>query len=365
VTELIRNLLPDQSPVLRIGGNSTDRTWWPEPGQRAPRGARFALSSSWLRTTRALAADLDARLIIGVNLAGGRPGVAAAEARAFLREIGPPYVQALEIGNEPDEYGQHYSLRHYIRQFSRWRAVIGGGVPVAGPAYATLDWSLRRFIRAEPGLKLVTAHRYPLRACLTNPAAPGYPTISSLLSDQSSAGLARSLAPYVRTAHRYGLPFRLDELNSASCSGRRGVSDTFASALWMLDTLFNLARVGVDGVNIHTFPGAAYAPFSVNGFAYPEYYGMRIFTQAFPPGARLLPVAVSPTGPLKAWATVAGGRVARVVLINKSLHRSYQVRLHAPGLTGRVHLKRLRGRESTAAPSTIVVPAASALLVTR
>jgi hypothetical protein len=78
-----------------------------------------------------------------------------------------------------------------------------------------------------------------------------------------------------------------------------------------------------------------------------------------------LPVAVSPTGPLKAWATVAGGRVARVVLINKSLHRSYQVRLHAPGLTGRVHLKRLRGRESTAAPSTIVVPAASALLVTR
>src|SRR5947209_20501175 len=27
--QLIRNLTPDQAPVLRIGGDSTDRTWWP------------------------------------------------------------------------------------------------------------------------------------------------------------------------------------------------------------------------------------------------------------------------------------------------------------------------------------------------
>ena len=66
-------------------------------------------------------------------------------------------------------------------------------------------------------------------------------------------------------AHARGLQFRLDEINSAAlrrCLGRTGVSDTFASALWMLDTLFNMASVGVDGVNFHSLPGADYELFT-------------------------------------------------------------------------------------------------------
>ena len=72
----------------------------------------------------------------------------------------------------------------------------------------------------------------------------------------------------------------------------RGVSDTFASALWMLDTLFNMASVGVDGVNIHTLPGAALRAVHVQSartagwqaFVHPEYYAMLMFAEAFPPG---------------------------------------------------------------------------------
>ena len=65
----------------------------------------------------------------------------------------------------------------------------------------------------------------------------------------------------------------------------------------MLDTLFNLAQAGVDGVNVHTLPGAAYELFTIShkqgrwqAFVHPEYYGMLMFAQAFPPGAQLLPV---------------------------------------------------------------------------
>jgi hypothetical protein len=122
----------------------------------------------------------------------------------------------------------------------------------------------------------------------------------------------------------------------ASCLGKRGVSGTFASALWVLDTLFNLARVGVDGVNVHTLPTAAYNLFS---FKYvrrhweaavnPEYYGMLLFAQAFPPGGRLLPVSESETGPLKLWATRGRDGKTRVVLINKDLSSAYQVDLQA------------------------------------
>src|SRR5579884_3052947 len=194
LVQLIRNLTPGQRPVLRIGGNSADLTWWPM-GEPAPRHAEFALTASWLRATEALASALDARLIMDVNLKAGRADVAAAEALAFERWLAPGYLAALEIGNEPDLYplfpwyreGGHdvyarpasYGLSDYVREFSRWRRAIGHRIPVAGPAFATFDWSLGRFIAAEPGLGLVTFHHYPLDACLANPSARGYPTIAS------------------------------------------------------------------------------------------------------------------------------------------------------------------------------------------
>ena len=364
---LMRNLVPGgQTTVLRIGGNSADKTWWPIRGQIAPGGITYGLNNSWMRTTHALAKSLGARMIMGVNLAGGRPSVAATEARALLAGVGRRSVQAFEIGNEPDVYGlfpwyrnRHgrvffarghgYNLKRFIKQFSRWRAAIPSA-PVTGPAFAELTWlsGLPRFMDAEPGLKLLTLHRYPLRACLTDPSDPGYPTIPNLLNDRSSIGVAQQVAPYVTTAHDRGLGFRLDEMNSASCSGKKGVSDTFASALWVLDTLFNLAAVGVDGVNVHSLPGAAYELFSFThkssswqAFVHPEYYGMLLFAQAFPPGAQLLPVNVTPNGPVKVWATRSQDFQTRVVLINKDPTQSATVKLQVPGFSSQAHLERL------------------------
>jgi hypothetical protein len=365
---LLRNLAPgDQTSVLRIGGNSADHTWWPIRGQIPPGGINYALNSGWMRTTHALAKALGAQMIMGVNLAGGRPSVAAAEARALLAGVGRRSVQAFEVGNEPDVYGlfpwyrdrrgrvffardHNYSLARYIKQFSRWRAAMPS-MPVTGPAFAELNWltGLPRFINAEPGLKLLTLHRYPLRACLTDPNDPAYPTIPNLLNDRASSGVAQEVAPYASAAHQRGIEFRLDELQSASCSGKQGVSDTFASALWVLDTLFNLASVGVDGVNVHSLPHAAYELFTFQqtssgweAFVHPEYYGMLLFAQSFPPGAQLLPVNVNPSGPLKVWATRSTDFQTRVVLINKDPTQSYTVQVQVPGLTNQAHLERLQ-----------------------
>ena len=93
-------------------------------------------------------------------------------------------------------------------------------------------------------------------------------------------------------AHARGVQFRVDELNSAAlagCPARPGVSNTFASALWMVDALFNLASVGVDGVNVHTLPGAGYELFTFRrtragwqAFVHPDYYGLLMFAQALP-----------------------------------------------------------------------------------
>jgi len=353
---LLRGLAPNQAPVLRIGGGSTDVTWWPMRGVIAPGGISYDLTKGWLRTTRALAQTLGAKLIMGINLAANRPALAAAEARALLQGIGRQYIQAFEIGNEPDLYKvfawfrdrrghvvftrpPSYSLNALSREFSRWRAAMPP-VPLAGPTLSSLSWmgGLGRFISAQRRLAVVTFHRYPLRGCISDPANPSFASIPNLLADSSSAGLAQGVAPYVAVAHAHGLPFRLDELNSASCTGRRGTSDTFSSALWLLDTLFNMAAVGVDGVNLHTLPGAAYEPFTFthdaagwHAFVHPSYYGALLFEQAFPPGAQLLPVS-APAGQLKVWATRGADGHTRVVLINKQSDTPVQVQLQMPGL---------------------------------
>ena len=41
--QLIRNLAPGQAPDLRIGGDTTDWTWWPVPGVAKPGGIRYSL----------------------------------------------------------------------------------------------------------------------------------------------------------------------------------------------------------------------------------------------------------------------------------------------------------------------------------
>jgi Glycosyl hydrolase family 79 C-terminal beta domain len=362
---LLRGLAPGQAPVLRIGGDSTDRTWWPVRGLVRPAGVTYNLTKGWLRTTHALAAALGAKLILGVNLATARPALAAEEAQTLLQGIGRRYIAALEIGNEPDLYGifawyrdrrnhvafsrgRNYSLNGFIKDFSHWRAALPT-FPLVGPSFSTLTWmpGLPSFLSAERPVKTVTVHRYPLHGTTTAPSDPSYPSIPNLLSDYASSGLAQQVAHYVTVAHARGLQFRIDEMNSVSDSGRRGISDTFASALWVLDTLFDLASVGVDGVNLHSLPGAAYQLFSFsrsgstwNGYVAPEYYGAMMFARAFPPGARLLPVTM-PSGPVKVFSTLGADGHTRVVLINKDTTTPVTVNLQLPSSTAPARVETL------------------------
>ena len=360
---LLQGLVPGQTPVIRIGGDSTDGSWWPIRGMIPQGGIYYRITKGWLRTTQALAADLRAKLILGVNLAAGRPAIAAAEGRALLAGIGRKYIDALEIGNEPDLYNafawyrdrrghayrartRNYNLAAYTKQFTQWSRVLPN-VALAGPVTSGPSWmgSLGRFISSERRLGLVTYHRYPLRACIKDRTSPGYPTIPNLLADSSSRGLAAGLVAFVRVAHQHKLPFRVAEMNSASCEGAKGVSDTFASALWALDTMFNFAAVGVDGVNFHMLPGSNYELFTVSQsatgawqtFVHPEYYGLDMFAQAFPPGARLLPVsgAGGAGSPVKLWATRAGDGTTRVVAINQdTADHSVSMQVQGASTTG-------------------------------
>jgi hypothetical protein len=423
--ELVRQLSGGGRPWLRIGGRSADAAWMPAPGlgQRSP-ALRFRLTTRWLEVAHGVAAALHAELLLGVNMAAGDPALARAEATAMRSTIGSEHIAAFEIGNEPDVYNYYpwyrpphapplfarsasYGLLDYLREFAQWRQALAP-LPVAGPAFASYTWMahLAQFLKAEPGLALVTFHQYPLWACQRNRTAPNFASIPNLLKRSSSRGLARQIAPFAALAHAAGLLFRLDELNSAACTGQLGVSNTFAATLWSLDALFSLAAAGVDGVNIHTLPRAAYAPFTFShrdghwtGSVRPLYYGLLAFVRAFPPGARLLRTHAA-QGPLRMWATIAPDGRVRVMLINVRSSGTVVVHLRLAGASAPLTQQALRapslaatsgvslGGESFGArtrtgilpaettpvspilPSPVgyyrvLVPAASALLLTR
>jgi hypothetical protein len=355
--QLVRNLVPGQAPVLRIGGDSADRTWWPTPGLTQPPGVKFSITRRWLSVTRGLADALGARLIVGLNLEADRPQLAASEATALLRGIGSQRVRAFELGNEPDLYatfpwyrtpsGQHvtgrppgYDLSGLIGDFTRFAAVLPTWT-VAGPSLGAPGWTrqLVRFLDAVPRLGLVTLHRYPLQLCYSSPGSPHFPTITRLLSPSSSIGLADSFAPYAAAARARGLSLRVDELNSVSCGADPAVSQTFASALWVLNTLFEMLRVGVHGVNIHTFPGAGYELFKLSrsgglwrADVAPEYYGLLLFARAAAAGSRLLAVAGGADGTVRTWATRAGDGTVRVVFVNTGA-AARRLSIGVPGMT--------------------------------
>jgi hypothetical protein len=126
----------------------------------------------------------------------------------------------------------------------------------------------------------------------------------------------------ISDAHRAGLPFRLTEVNSVTCGGVRGVSDTFATALWAPDTLFELLRAGADGVNVHVKTNAINAAFTFRRsglVARPLLYGLTMFRRALgtDPSLVRLQVRAGRQSHVKVWAVRVAGGGLHVLVIDK------------------------------------------------
>ncbi|MHB8660200.1 MAG: glycosyl hydrolase family 79 C-terminal domain-containing protein [Solirubrobacteraceae bacterium] len=366
MARLIRLLSGPGTGTLRIGGDSSDRTWWPEPGLIRPAGASYALSVRWVATLRALADATHSRLMVGINLEANRPAVARAEARGMLA-LGRHRLAALEVGNEPELYSvlpwyrrpsglpvrgrpPGYDFAAYRREFERIAAALPD-LPVAAPATGDPHWlsGLESLAAVVPRLRYVTLHRYGLSRCIADPSSPRFPSVVNLLSAYASRTVMAPVARYVVRAHRRGLAFRVDELNSVTCGGVPGVSDTFASALWVLDSLFELARSGVDGVNIHIHPEAPanqLFTFSLRrgswtGDVRPLFYGLLMFERAAPAGARILRSTVQAEGGLRIWGTRGADGTVRLLVIDPGASGARTLRLTVGHLARRCRLERL------------------------
>jgi hypothetical protein len=364
LVQLLRNLNPVGPPSIRIGGQSTDRSWWPVPNLNDPAGVTYSIGSSWANAALLLAERLDARYVMSVNLEADSTRISQYEANQLLDVIGTKYIKYFEIGNEPDLYthtpwyrvqngkrvpwfvriGTPYFARpagfdedDFLSEWQQTLAAMPTGVPIAGPDTASAQWigPFSALVGETNRIGMLDSHSYALFNCVTTPSNPKYPSIAHLLTQSAATRIVRGATEFVPTAAHAGIPFRIDEMGSVSCDGRSGVSNTFASALWATDALFEAARAGVSGVNLHSFPNSTNGLFDLAdtssgwiGDVHPIYYGALMFAQADPEGSRILDIASPSPSTLRIWATVGQDHKVRVLIINVGSHRL--VTIHAP-----------------------------------
>jgi hypothetical protein len=328
------------SPLrLRVGGDSADQAWW-NPGARRPPPATVLqdVGPATLEDVAWLARGLGGPVSLGVNLALRDPANAVALIRAARARLPKGALTGIEIGNEPDLYthgrtfvqGGHvhrrlakdpnYDLDAYARDAGAYlRALqpVAGGAALTVAGFAKPAWwpALPDLLDEWGGrADALAGHLYAQPNC----EAPT-PSEAWLAGRASSRSRVASLTPLLHIGRDEGLPVSVTELNSAACGGRPGLTDRPVAALWTADTLMALARAGVRSADLHTWAGAAYAPFAVapdgHVTAKPPLTGMLAFARAAPSGSRLARTITS--GAVRGGATVDPDGTARLLLITR------------------------------------------------
>jgi hypothetical protein len=314
--------------VVRIGGNSVDRTLW----QASAPALDASSYSSSIGTADVddLGGFLQATgwtVIYGLNLKTSTAELASAEATYASGRLGSS-VEAFEIGNEPDLYGETYA--EWSAKWASFASAIESAVPhapLAGPATAGGGVSEAVDLAHDEAsvLTLLTQHYYRGAASTTSPTSV---IMAGLLSPDP--GLISTLTPLsgATTANHTPLGFRLAEANSFFNHGSPGVSDAFGSALWAIDFLFQNAENGSNGANFHG-GGAGqdganpfiYTPINeLNGVvtgAQPIFYGMLLVASTG--GGSVLATTLSVPSSLNvtAYAVAPTDGSTNVVIVNK------------------------------------------------
>ena len=348
----------DSSPlVLRIGGESADSSFWgPTPFAMVQPAYRqdhpYVLTPAWMTEAGSLVGAGALKVIFDLNLAAHSPAMAAAVATAAWNAFPAQSISSFEIGNEPDLYrfglvGLSQAVRgrqntwafdfgvgDYLPLFGAYAAAVQQAIPaarLAGPAgdNRSTTWVSALGVGAQRRwLSLVTEHYYPPFAGCVAAGTRKYPSASAYLKDAVAAGFAQGERPMADVAHALGLQVRLTETGSSVCGGVAGQTDTFATALWAPDMLFNLLAARLDGVNIHLrangFVNSAllYAPTGL--YAEPLFYGLALFARTLGPGAELMrTVRTGGPGKVKVWIVRLGDGSLRALYINKSSQNAY------------------------------------------
>lgn len=360
-----------RSGVLRIGGNTSEYSYWtpqgaaPESDTERERNeanvpqqaigpdtghgpakhrkitpkaiqnlAEFVHATGW-------------KLIYGLNMGTENADTAAAEAAYVTHAIGDRLI-AFQLCNEPDLFSRNglrkpdYNYAQFAGEWQHFYEVIRQKVPnapFAGPDTAfNNEWLVPFAKQFQHDVAFLSQHYYA-----EGPPTDPSMTIQRLL--RPNPKLAAEFQGMARTKAESNLPFRLAETNSCYQGGKQGVSNTFASALWGADLMYQLASAGGVGINFHGGGYGWYTPIAgtvPNGFlARPIYYGMLLFAEAG--SGHLIDAHLdNPQLPLvTAYGLVNETAAMKAIVFNKDSDRAVHLTVDSGGSAGRAQALRL------------------------
>jgi hypothetical protein len=319
---LFRRLGPG---VLRLGGGSVDQLLWTSDAT----GSHAQITSASIKDLGRFLTAAGWLCLYGVNLATSTPALAAEEVAVVMSALGGNLL-GIELGNEPDEYGitesvfsGSWTFQNYLDLWNSYRSAIlqvAPNVPISGPSTGggnhITSWTLA-FGQAVTPREVVMLTQHYYRASQADPIA----TADFLISPDPQ--LAGQLATLNAGAQQLGIPYRMSECNSFYDGGAPGVSNSYASSLWVIDFLFDIALSGGSGVNMHGGGNApGYTPIADHSGAViearPEYYGLLLFSLAGT-GALLQTQLSAGNIDATAYAVQSASGGLNVIVVNKDM----------------------------------------------
>jgi hypothetical protein len=365
---LVATLRSLGSPTVRIGGDSQDLA--------GPTAAyRYTIRESFWAALGCLARESGVRVVVGLNFGEG-PLADELTTIAAAEQAIPSSQLSFSLGNEPDLYGFSHILPNepgftvpayrprtwtadaYASEWAARRAMLGQ-IPLEGPDLAGIGWRARiaRLMAKDPPATM-TVHAYPTVAC--GSGAPA--TAARLLSEHASVGLVEKyswLLAAARAAHR---PAVISESNSASCGGKRGVSDTPVAGVWAARYVVAALLAGFAQVRFHT-AGTSYDALTVRADGTvairPLGHALLFLHRWIRPGSR---VSSRSRDPRILAATVTTGTHTSVV-VSSFAPQPTPFSVAVAGAEARVHTDTLTTASALEAGASVAVRAHRARLV--
>lgn len=277
--------------VLRLGGNTSEFGWWkakltdtpperhivPNNGNR-PTDTRivgvgvssptlFAVTPEAILQLNGFLQATGWSCIYGLNLGYGNPDVDIPEARFVFETLGPR-LRYFQIGNEIDNFVRYglreesvWNVDQYLREWLGIARAVQKILPQAKfgmpdvardmtwPSQIADRWPS---VEDKPNVIMLSHHHY-----WGGPPSDPNATIERLLLPDPKVIQQADISR--QAAAKMGISYRMTEGNTVFRGGKPGVSDVFASALWTVDYVLQLMRLGYSGVNLHGGSGHAQA----------------------------------------------------------------------------------------------------------
>ncbi|KAF6835651.1 glycoside hydrolase family 79 protein [Colletotrichum plurivorum] len=180
-------------------------------------------------------------------------------------------IAYFELGNEPTNYESsrwEFSTEAYVKQWKEYTHDIDEAVNATGIDLTSERWWASSATTDDSGLEVrpialipagvdsehqvgvYSIHSYAFSTC--DPARAARATIENILNHTELVRYCdEEIYPSARAALDVGKSWNIGEFNSVSCSGQPNVTDTFAQALWVVDSELIYATRNASAAHLH------------------------------------------------------------------------------------------------------------------